>query len=75
MTVNYQMRLAFSRDYSNFKAYVSAANNANHFTKFCLLKDSGLMGHNAVTGHVFRRTALPSLQGQAVHEQWQLSAQ
>jgi len=75
MIVNHQMSLAFSRDYSNFNAYASVENNANHFTKFCLLKDSGLLGHNAVTGQVFQRTALPSLQGPAVHEQWQLSTQ
>lgn len=69
------MSLALSRDYSNFNAYVSAENNANHFTKFCLLKDSGLLGHDAVTGQVFRWTAVPSFQGQAVQEQWKLSAQ
>jgi hypothetical protein len=69
------MSLALSSDYSNFNAYVSIDNNANHCTKFRLLKDSGLLGHDAVTGQVFRRNALPSLQGQAFHEQLKLSAQ
>jgi hypothetical protein len=75
MAVNHQKSLALSIDYCNFNWYVSIENNANHFTKFCLLKDSGLLGHNAVTGQVFRRTAVPSFWGQAVHEQWKLSAQ
>lgn len=69
------MSLALSRDYTNFNAYLGIENNANHFIKFCLFKDSGLLGHDAVIGQVFRRTAVPSFQGQAVHEQWKLSTQ
>jgi hypothetical protein len=53
MVVNHQMSLVLSSDYINFNAYVNVDNNANHCTKFCLLKDSGLLGHDAVTGQVF----------------------
>jgi hypothetical protein len=53
MAVNHQMSLSLSTDYNNFNAYVSGENNANRFTKFGLLKDSGLLGHDAVIGQVF----------------------
>ena len=56
------MSLSLSTDYNNFNAYVNTENNVNHF-KFCLLQDSGLLGHDAVTGQVFQRTALLSSSG------------
>jgi hypothetical protein len=51
------MSQSLSTDY-NFNVYVTGGNNANHFTRFGLIKDSGLLGHDTVTGQVFWRTTV-----------------
>jgi hypothetical protein len=50
MAVNHQMSLSLSTDYNNFNACLGVENTANHFTKFCLLEGSGLLGCDAVIG-------------------------